>query len=217
MHSGLPAWVGRLKPGGVSLWTHDMAVFHIHDRPVRPRLVDMTRGTRLLQHEANRAKPDPGTSLTEIMHLVDIGAGVASDGWHAESARLFAIDTAVMVTRRYASRLTESDRQTVIASLHEARRLVVSGRDDELGFVQSTLECHLAISEPGTARHIWLVCIDALLPSPFRAALVVTKNALMTQTAGWTDIAKLLRERLVARLDEGSLLAEPSSTLFLIA
>ncbi|MGD2101336.1 MAG: hypothetical protein PVG83_03810 [Acidimicrobiia bacterium] len=179
--------------------------------------MDKTRGTRLLKHEANTGIQDADSTLTEIMHLIDMSAGVQSDGWHPESARLFAIDTAVMVVRRYSNRLTEAERQAVIAQLHEARRLVVAGRDKELGSIQSTLECHLATTEAGTVRQIWLVCIDALLPSPFRAALVVARSALLSQTAGWTDITKLLRERLVARLDEGSLMAEPVSTLFLIA
>lgn len=173
--------------------------------------------TRVLQYETKTANPDPGSSLTEIMHLIDMDAGVQSDGWHPESARLFAIDTAVMVARRYAVRLAEIDRQTIMATLHEARRLTVAGRDNELEFIQSTLECHLAQAEPGLVRQIWLVCMDALVPSPFRAALIVTRGALLSQTAGWVDITRLLRERLVARLDEGSLLAEPASTLFLIA
>lgn len=187
------------------------------DRLVRSRLVEKTRGLRLLQHEANRSDQEAGSALSDIMHLIDMGAGVHSDGWQRESARLFAIDAAVMVTRRYSSRLSETDRQVVMESLHEARRLVVAGRDVELAFIQSKLESHLATAEPGIVRQIWLVCMDTLLPSPFRAALVVARSALLSQTAGWTDISRLLRERLVARLDEGSMLAEPKSTLFLIA
>lgn len=182
-----------------------------------PGLVEKTRGLRLLQHEANHTDGSADVALTEIMHLIDMSAGIASDGWHSEAARLFAIDAAVMVVRRYSNLLTESDRQAVMARLHEARRLVVAGRDAELEFIQSTLESHLATAEPGIVRQIWLVCIDALLPSPFRAALIVARTALLTQAAGWPDIAKQLRERLIARLDEGSLLAEPASTLFLIA
>lgn len=181
------------------------------------RLVEKDQGVRLLQHEAIRTDQGAESALTELMHLVDAGVGMRSDGWHAESARLFAIDAAVMVTRRHSSLLAESDRQTALGRLHEARKLTVAGRDGELGFIQTTLESHLATAEPGHARQVWLVCIDALLPSPYRAALVVARTALLGQTAGWADITTLLRDRLVARLDEGSLLSEPASTLFLIA
>lgn len=171
----------------------------------------------LLQDEAQRSEPDGHSVLSEIMYLVDAGAGAPSDGWHTESARLFAIDTAILVARRHSNQISEADRQTLMARLHEARRLAVAGRDDELGFIQTTLECNLALANPGWARQLWLISIDALIPSPFRAALVVSRNALFADTEASPELARSLRERLLARLEEGSLLAEPSSTLFLIA
>lgn len=171
----------------------------------------------MLQDEAQRSNPDSDTMLSEIMHLVDIQGGVAADGWHGESARLFAIDAAILIVRRNSARLTESDRQALVAKLHEARRLVVAGRDGELGFIQTALESNLALAEPGRARQVWLISIDSMLPSPFRAALVVARNALFSESDGSSDISRSLRDRLVARLEEGSLLAEPTSTLFLIA
>lgn len=171
----------------------------------------------MLQDEAQRSGPDRDSVLSEIMYLVDVRGGAPADGWHAESARLFSIDAAILVVRRHSAQLSEADRQALMARLHEARRLAVAGRDSELGFIQTTLESYLALAEPGWARQVWLISIDALIPSPFRAALVVARNALFSETQPSPNLARLLRERLLARLEEGSLLAEPSNTLFLIA
>lgn len=171
----------------------------------------------MLQDEAKRADPDGDSALSEIMQLLELRGGVPADGWNGESARLFAIDTAIMMVRRRANRLAEADRQAITARLHEARRLAVAGRDAELGFIQATLEVNLGLPGPGWARGVWLVSIDALLPSPFRAALIVARSALLARADASDDMVKVLRERLMARVEEGSLLAEPQSTLFLIA
>jgi hypothetical protein len=179
--------------------------------------VEKDEGHGLLQEEAQRSEPDGPSALSEIMYLVDARAGAPSDGWHIESARLFAIDAAILVARRHSNRISEADRQTLMARLHEARRLTVAGRDDELGFIQTTLESNLALAKPGWARQVWLISIDALIPSPFRAALVVARNALFGEAEAPPDLVRSLRQRLLARLEEGSLLAEPSNTLFLIA
>ncbi len=156
--------------------------------------------------------------LTEIMHLVDMRLGVSHEGWTGESARLFAVDTAMTVVRRNIASLPEADRQTILSRLHEARTLVVADRDDELGFIQAALEAQLGVAPVGLQRWMWLIAIDALLPNPFRAALISTRNALAVGATGaFTDLATLLRERLVARLDEGTLVSEAPSNLFLIA
>jgi hypothetical protein len=175
------------------------------------------RGPELLQDEAQRSEPDAHSVLSEIMYLVDARAGAPSDGWQPESARLFAVDAAILVLRRHSNQISEADRQTLMERLHEARRLTVAGRDNELGFIQTALESNLALAGPGWARQVWLISIDALIPSPFRAALVVARNALFTDANTSPGLARSLRERLLARLEEGSLLAEPSNTLFLIA
>jgi hypothetical protein len=161
---------------------------------------------------------DQYTALTEIMHLVDMRLGVTQEGWTRESARLFAIDTAMTIVRRNIPSLPEVDRQTIVGRLHEARTLVVADRDDELGFIQSALETHLCLAPAGRERRVWLITIDALLPNPYRAALISTRNALaMGASEAFTDLANLLRERLIARLDEGTLISDTSSTLFLTA
>lgn len=181
------------------------------------RRVEKVEGSRVLHYETRNSEPDGTSVLSEIMYLVDVRGGVPTDGWHAESARLFAIDAAIVVARRHAGRISESDRQTLMARLHEARRLAVAGRDRELGFIQVALESHLALAAPGWARQVWLISIDALIPSPYRAALAVARSALFSEAEASPELARSLRQRLLARLEEGSLLAEPVTTFFLTA
>jgi len=171
----------------------------------------------MLDFEATEDDREHGSTLGEIMHLVDMPFGVTGDGWNGESARLFAIDIAMTVIRRNLDILTESERQLLIGKLQEARTLVVAGRDPELGFIQANIEAQLPLSEPGPHRQIRLIAIDSLLPSPYRAALVSTRNALsLGAVEVFTDLSGLIRDRLLARLGEGSLVWDPS-TLFRIA
>lgn len=152
------------------------------------------------------------------MHLVDVQIGGATEGWNRESARLFALDTAMTAIRRDMTILSPSDSHSLVSYLHEARTLAVAGRDDELGFLQAAVESQMALVSPGSQRRLWLTAVDAMIPSPYRAALVSTKNALSPASAeDFMDMRDLLRERLVARLDEGALLSEPTVTLHLTA
>lgn len=163
-------------------------------------------------------KNDPAqvTALTEIMHLVDMEPGVTSDGWSRQTARLFAIDTAMVAVRRNMALMSEADRQSLLLLLQQARTLVTDHRDDELDFVQAALEAHLSQTAPGRERQVWLTAIDALLPSPYRAALVATKSALSLGAGeALVDITELLRDRLLAHLTEGSLHIEPGPPLYL--
>lgn len=151
------------------------------------------------------------------MHLVDMPFGVTGDGWNGESARLFAIDIAMTVIRRNSDILSEPERQLLLGKLQEARTLVVGRRDRELGSIQASLEAQLPLTEPGALRQIRLIAIDSLLPSPYRAALVSTRNALsLVAREAFTDLSGLIRERLLARLGEGSLVSD-TSDLFRIA
>lgn len=163
--------------------------------------------SEVLDYEAIADKQGDST-LTEIMHLVDMPSGVAYAGWNGETARLFALDAAMTAIRRNLVYMSETDKHSLVTRLHEARSLVVSGRDSELGFIQASLESNLATASPERERRIWLTAIDALIPSPFRAALVSTKNALTLAIPGIPDLASLIRGRLLARLGEGSLLSE---------
>jgi hypothetical protein len=181
-------------------------------------LADGERRDEVLHFEAKEPSLDQNTVLTEIMHLVDMRFGVSHAGWTRESARLFAIDTAMTVVRRNMTSLPEVEKQTIAARLQEARTLVVGDRDDELGFLQAALETQLSLTPVGQERRVWLTAIDALIPNPFRAALISTRNALAVGTSeSFSDLGNLLRERLVARLDEGVLISEPPTSLFLTA
>lgn len=172
----------------------------------------------MLRHEAKTNRPGPDPILTEIMHLVDMETGADGAGWNPETARLFAIDTAVTVIRRNFDMLVDADRLSVIGHLGEARTLVVAGRDGELGFLQAALEAHLALEAPGPVRRLWLIAIDALMPNPYRAALVITRGVLgLDADRPIEGLAALLRSRLAARLGEGELLPRSSNHLYLIA
>jgi len=172
----------------------------------------------VLQEEALRSDPDRDHTLTEVMLLVDMRLGASRDGWNRESARLFAIDTAMTVLRRHLDVISEADRQTLSQHLAQSRALVVGERDGELAFIQAAVESQLSLLSPGRERQVWLTVMDALIPSPYRAALVTVRNALASEPQGpFGDLGPQLRARLTARLGEGSLLSEPSSTLFLIA
>ena len=106
----------------VSIPFRSAAVVHDDDRAV---------------HEGDSAGEDVGSRRRgEIMHLVDMHGGVTSEGWTRETARLFAIDTAMTFIRRNMAVLSEADKHSLVTRLQEARTLVVSGRDSELGFIQ---------------------------------------------------------------------------------
>lgn len=141
------------------------------------------------------------------MHLVDLPAGAVSDGWSGESARLFALDIAMTAIRRSVTTLDETERQVLIQGLQQARSLVVGGRDDEIGFLQETFEAQLRLASPDK-RVVLLSALDALIPNPYRAALVSVRDTLETGAAD-ASLAALLRDRLVARLGEGSLISQP--------
>jgi hypothetical protein len=158
---------------------------------------------RVLEFEAIG---DRDSSLAEIMHLVDIPAGVVSDGWSGESARLFALDIAMTAIRRNLTALAESERQVLLQGLQQARTLVVGGRDDEIGFLQEAFEAQLRLASPDK-RQVLLSALDALIPDPYRAALVSVRDTLEMRETD-SDLAALLRDRLVARLGEGSLVSQ---------
>ncbi len=160
-----------------------------------------------------RSDPHQDASLADIMSLVDMRGAAHIDGWNHESARLFAIDLATIMFRRRSIVMEVADQSALIAYFNEARRLVVADREDELGSIQYAMEGHLALARTGAERLIWLVAIDSLLPSPFRAALACTRAALDNDD----DIAEYIVDRVEARLSEGSMLALPTSTLFQIA
>ena len=111
-----------------------MRLFHSEDHMVHEGW--WRKSGNVLDYEAIENTPGHDPTLTEIMHLVDMPPGITSAGWNDETARLFAIDTAMTSIRRHLAFLSETDKHSLVTRLHEARSLVVAGRDSELGFIQ---------------------------------------------------------------------------------
>lgn len=155
-------------------------------------------------------------SLTEVRHLIDEHLDDLDDGWSAETARLYAIDVAMVVTRRHLGFLTDQDRQLLVVKLNEARRLVIDHRAAELEWIQLEFESHLGRGSSLQTRPVWLTAINAMLPSPYRAAVTAAAAALTLHPAEIDDLAGALRDRLRARLGEGDLHREESADLIVI-
>jgi hypothetical protein len=140
--------------------------------------------------------------LMEIAGLIEIDAVL--DGWTRESARLFAIDTAMLACRQGQGQLADGEVRLVMEKLAEARRLVVDDRDSELEWVLTALEPHL--NRPGAARAVWATVLNSLLPCPYRAAVATCRAALVASPARVDELSAIMRDRLRARLEEGALL-----------
>lgn len=166
----------------------------------------------MLDYEATGNDRDHGSTLTGIMRLLDFAVDLDLSTWNPQTARLFALDAAIATIRRDAAILSDADRHNLTSYLQEAKSLVVAGRDDELGFLQAAMETRLSLIHPGERRQVWLTAIDSLIPSPYRAALVSTENAVsLGTTETLDDLSTLLRNRLSAGSGEGSLLWEPTA------
>ncbi len=168
----------------------------------------------MLDYEAIGKYRDHGATLTEIMRLLDFALDLDVSEWSLQTARLFALDAAMAAIRRDAAILSEADRHNLTSYLQEAKGLVITDRDVELGFLQAAMETRLSLISPGERRQMWLTAIDSLIPSPYRAALVSTENAISLGNRGTlADLSTLLRDRLSADPGGGSLLLEPTTQL----
>ena len=146
------------------------------------------------------------SNLERVKGLLSMDIGPSDGGWSIESARLFSIDAAMLALRRLWNSVGDKERQELSGSLQEARRMVVDRRDEELGFLQLSLESRLKDSRH---RGVWLTTLNALMPCPFRAAEATLEAALQLEPHDQAEsLASLLRRRLSARLDEGMLLLE---------
>lgn len=173
---------------------------------------------KVLDYEAIGNDRDHGSTLTEIMRRLDAAGEANSTEWNRQTARLFAIDAAMGVIRREGVALSDADRHKLTSYLQEAKSLAVADRDDELGFLQAAMEARLSLITPGKRRQLWLTAIDSLIPSPHRAALVSTENAICLGSSGTqAGLSTLLRDRLSAGPAEGSLLLEQTAQLQITA
>lgn len=195
----------------MSLWTHDGELLPRHDSPGRYR-VEKVR--ELLDYEAAGNHQDDQSTLTRLRQRLDPAGLEDPSGWNRQNARLYAIDAASTAIRHEAAALSEADRHNLTSYLQEAKELALSDRDDELGFLQSAMEAQLSLITPGERRQLWLTAIDSLIPSPYRAALVSTENAIFLGGSGIrADLSTLLADRLSVDSDAGSVRLEPTVQL----
>jgi hypothetical protein len=129
--------------------------------------------------------------------------------WDELHARLYAIDCASIVYRYHTPDLNEAAREIVQRLLHQALQLVTGGRENELASIEQGLMTGLE-SASSLTRPVWLVALNAVLPDPFRAAVMSTEGALLAFGRGPNPrrdaVAESVRRRVVSRTEEAALL-----------
>jgi hypothetical protein len=154
--------------------------------------------------------PDSGTTdMESIVAAVEMQIPLQSVRWTAEAARLFALDCALVTMRRLLPWLSDAEATMIGIRLNEARRLAVSDRDVELGFVSDELIGMLGSTTTRRSRQVWLVALEALLPDPHRAARIACESAIEVDRDCGEEthptIESRLRERFSARLNEAGM------------
>jgi hypothetical protein len=129
--------------------------------------------------------------------------------WDETWARLFAIDCASIIYRFHVPGMDEAARDLIHRLLHQARKLTIGDRQEELGSVERALMAGLRASSDMT-RPVWLVALNSLLPDPFRAALVTVESALASfgprPNPRRDAVIESMRSRLLSRTEEAALL-----------
>jgi hypothetical protein len=129
--------------------------------------------------------------------------------WDETWARLFAIDCASIIYRFHIPGMDDAARDLIHRLLHQARKLTVADRQEELGSVERALMAGLRASSD-TTRPVWLVALNSLLPDPFRAALVTVESSVASfgpRSNARRDAAiDSMRSRLLSRTEEAALL-----------
>jgi hypothetical protein len=129
--------------------------------------------------------------------------------WDEPYARLFAIDCASIVFRYHLPDLTDNARDLIQRLLHEALQLITAGREKELASIERALMTGLGAASRVT-RSVWLVALNAVLPDPFRAAVMSTEASLHAFGHGPNPrrdaVAEAVHRRVLARTEEAALL-----------
>jgi hypothetical protein len=164
--------------------------------------------------EAGGTGSDQSDGLGTIAELLEIERFRLGE-WDETYARLFAIDCASIVYRYYLPDLNETARDLVQRLLHQTMQLATAGRDNELASIERALMTGLQSASQVT-RSVWLVALNAVLPDPFRAAVMSTDAALLAFGRGPNPrrdaVAESVRRRLISRTEEASLLSVPAPT-----
>ncbi|MGH8914986.1 MAG: hypothetical protein ACRDZM_10790 [Acidimicrobiia bacterium] len=158
--------------------------------------------------EAGQTRSNQSDGLGIIADLLEIERYRIGE-WDETYARLYAIDCASIVYRYHIPDLNEMARDLVQRLLHQARQLVTSGRERELASIERALMTGLDAASSVT-RSVWLVALNAVLPDPFRAAVMSTEAALLAFGRGPNPrrdaVAESVRRRLLSRTEEAALL-----------
>lgn len=129
--------------------------------------------------------------------------------WDETWSRLFAIDCASIIYRFHVPGMDDAARDLIHRLLHQARKLTIADRQEELGSVERALMAGLRASSD-TTRPVWLVALNSLLPDPFRAALVTVESALASYgprpNPRRDAVIDSMRSRLLSRTEEAALL-----------
>jgi hypothetical protein len=135
-------------------------------------------GTKMAKHERAEegvAAGDPSDALRAVADRLGVDWRTVP-GWDATSARLFAIDCALVVYRNCLPDLRDQAQGQIYRSLIESRRLVVAEREVELGAIENALVTGLQAASAAD-RQVWLVALNAIIPDPLRAALAAVDAA----------------------------------------
>jgi hypothetical protein len=146
--------------------------------------------------------------LDAIAELIEVERYQLGE-WDEMHARLYAIDCASVVYRYHTPDLNETAREIVHRLLHQAMQLVAADRENELASIEQALMTGLE-SASSLTRAVWLVALNAVLPDPYRAAVMSTEAALLAFGRGPNPrrdaVAESIRRRVVSRTEEAALL-----------
>lgn len=158
--------------------------------------------------ESNGMMSSRYDGLDTIAALLEVERYRLGD-WDEPYARLYAIDCASIVFRYHLPDLTDSARDLIQRLLHQALQLVTTGRENELASIERALMTGLEAASRVT-RSVWLVALNAVLPDPFRAAVMSTEASLnafgRVPNPRRDTVAETVRRRLFARTEEAALL-----------
>ena len=164
--------------------------------------------------EAGQLRSNQVDDLGTIADLLEIERFRVGE-WDETYARLYAIDCASIVYRYHTPDLNETARDLVQRLLHQTLQLVTAGRENELASIERALMTGLHSASQVT-RTVWLVALNAVLPDPFRAAVMSTEAALLAFGRGPNPrrdaVAESVRRRLISRTEEASLLGRTAPT-----
>lgn len=174
----------------------------------KPWELEKELGVKMLAYQLGTQRTTATDNLEPICAMLETDRHLLGT-WDETWARLFAIDCASIIYRFHVPGMDEAARDLVHRLLHQARKLTIGERQEELGSVERALMAGLRASSDMT-RPVWLVALNSLLPDPFRAALVTVESALASfgprPNPRRDAVIESMRSRLLSRTEEAALL-----------